>query len=209
MDNLTLALGEAGSAPLTPQELEERLRILEDKVKKDAREIVELLRVHFPRFVERVVKSRYEASGEFADSLSSAQLKALKDDVTATGQRAASELLPPLEEWSIWIELGRPVPAQAERKDLAGNPEVSARLQKIGDVVYELLERHKFPGLQKEEFKDAYRLPSSFIPGRGLALSLVESYWRNLEEYQGIRDALKQVKEREARAKRADRWDSV
>ncbi|HVY61343.1 MAG TPA: hypothetical protein VHF22_06800 [Planctomycetota bacterium] len=209
MDNLTLTLGESGGAPLTPQELEERLHILEDKVKKDAREIVELLRVHFPRYIERAVKSRFEASGEFADGMTNAQVKALKEDVAETGKRAVSELLPSLEEWGIWLELARPAPAAGERRDLAGNPEVNARLQKVGELVHALLERHRFPGVRAEEWKDAYRLPSSFIPGRGLALSLVESYWRNLEEYQGVRDALKSMREREQRAKRSDRWDSV
>jgi hypothetical protein len=208
MDTLSLTMGEgSGATPSSPQELEERLRILDEKVRRDAREIVEVLRLDFPRFVERTVKDRFVGAPDFADTLKDAAVKALKADVADTGRKAVDELVPPLEDWNLWLEAGTP-PPPAERKDLHKNAEIHQRIQKIGAVVKALLGRHKFPALKDEDFKDAYKLPSWFIAGR-LVVSLVESYWRNLEEYQSVRDALNGLKEREQRAKRAERWDSV
>jgi hypothetical protein len=207
MDTLTITLGEAGGPPATPQELEERLKVLEDKVKRDAREIVEILRVDFPLFVAREAKERF-TRWEGADALPDAKLKAFKADLAATGKKAVDEVVPALEEWAIWLEPRGAVPPSADRKDLKGNAEVSARLQKIGGYVKELLERHGF-AVRDEEFRDAYRIPTRFIPPRGYAIGHVESYWRDVEEYQQIHAALAALKERDQRAKRAERFDAL
>ncbi len=207
MDSFALTMGEASGAPATPQELEERLRTVDDKVRRDAREIVEVLRIDFPKFVERVVKDRFVTSREFADSVGDQALKALKADVQKTAKQTVDELIPPLEEWGIWLDVAK-APGGSERRDLQANAAVHARLQQIGGLVRGLLERHKFPGVQDEDFREAYRLPAWFIAGR-LGVSLVESYWRNVDEYLNVRDALRTLKERDVRTQRSDRWDSV
>ena len=208
MDTFTVSFGDPGSPPPTREELEERKQILEEKIKRDARDIVEILRADFPYFIERAVKDRFLAS-DFADSLSDAKLKALKADTAATAKKAVSELVPSLQEWAIWSEFAGPVPQPSERKELRANAEVNARIQKIGGFLKDLLEQHSFPNVRDEEFRDAYRIPTRFIPPLGHAISHVESYWRNLEEYQAIRGALSSLEERGTRSKRGDRWDSI
>ena len=202
-----IAGGEGAQGASTPQELEERLRILEEKVRRDAREIVEVLKVDFPLFVERTVKDRFLAERDLAAGMSQAAIKSLKADVAAAGQKAVGELVPPLEDAKIWLDVPA-VPPAAERRDLQGNAEVNGRIQRVGQFVRELLERYKFPGVREEDFAQAYKLPAWFIAGR-LLKSLVESYWRNLEEHHAVREALRQMKEREERASLAERWDSA
>ncbi len=187
-----------------PKDLEERLRVVEEKIRRDAREIVEVLRADIPQFVRRQVRERFIAAGDFADSFDEARLKALKADVEETAARAEREIVPLLEEWGLWLDGARAVPPAAGRRDLAGNPEIHAGLQRAGAYVKEVLERHGFGDLAAGDFP--YKLPTWFIGGR-LLVSLVESYWRNLEEYLAIREALRALREREQRAKRAERWD--
>lgn len=206
MDTLTFTT-EAGESA-APQDLEDRLRVIEEKIRRDAREIVEVLKVDLPAFVKRFVRDRFLAAGDFADRADAAQLKALKADVEETAQRAGREIVPGLEDWSLWLEGPKAAPSAAERRDLAANPEIQARVQKVGEYLQALLVRHRFPTVKDEDFRDAYNLPSWFISGR-LVLSLVESYWRNLEEYLALRTAVAAMRERDQRAKRAERWDSV
>jgi len=206
MEVLSFTTGEGERA--TPQDLEERLRIVEEKIRRDAREMVEVFKVDIPQFVRRQVRERFIASGEFADSFDAERLRALKADVEATAQRAGAEIVPLLEEWSVWIDGAKAAPPASERKELTGNPDIQARLQRAGAYVKDVLERHGFRGVSAEEIAAAYRLPTWFIGGR-LLVSLVESYWRNVEEYLAIRDALRALRERDQKAKRAERWDSV
>ena len=208
METFTLALETGGVGAPSPRELEERLRVVEEKVKRDAREIVEVLRADFPQFIRRQVRERFIGAKDFADSISDSRLKEIKSDVEATGAKVVAELIPPLEDWSIWISGASAVPPPPERRDLQANAEVESRIQRIGAELRALLERHGFPDLREEDFRRAYRLPSWFIAGR-LLVSLVESYWRNVEELHAVREALDALRDRSLRKERADRWDAL
>jgi hypothetical protein len=202
--NFSIEAGEGAQ----PQDLEDRLRVVDEKVRRDAREIVEVLRIDLPLFVKREARQRFVAAGAFADSLDKAKLHALKDDVEATAATAGREIAPLLEDWSLWLEGPKAASGPGERRDLSGNPEIQSRIQRVGDHLRGLYERHGFPDVKPEELKEPYKLPTWFISGR-LLVSLVESYWRNVEEYRAIREAVAAIKERDQRWKRAERWDSA
>lgn len=187
-------------------DLEERRRVVEERIRRAKKDIVDVLRVDFPLFLKRAVKDRFMSAPAFADALTDAQLRALKKDVDDAGRRAVDELVPPLEEESIWFV--ETVPAPGDRRDLAANRAVQTRIQKIGGVLRDVLERYGFKDLDAAEFAEAYKLPSWFIAGK-LLLTTVESYWRDLEELRSLKDALNQLREKERRAKRAERWDSL
>lgn len=204
MDNLSLQMGESGERPATPQELEDQLRVLEEKVQKDARDIVEVLRIDLPRFIQRTVKERFVASSA-ADELPEAKVKALKADVDATGKKAVADIVPGLESPAIW--LGAEAPPVSDRHDLRGNAEVSGRLQRVGPMLKELFERNGF-AVADEDFRDAYRLPTWFTE-KGYPRSLVEGYWRDVEEYQRANSALKGLRDRDMKSKRSEKWDSA
>lgn len=208
MDTLSLTLGEPGATQPTPQELDERVAVLEDRVKREAREIVESLRLDFPRFLERVIKDRFLGAGEFGDKLGDAQLRAIKAEVAEAGRRAVAEILPTLEDWPIWVNGAGQPPSASERRDLSANAEVHARIQKVGGYVKEILEKHKFPNIAEEDFREAYRIPTFFIGGRQ-PLKLVENYWRDIEDLQRTREELRLLRDQSQRTQRSERWNSV
>ena len=206
MDSFTYTVESGEQA--APRDLEERQHLVEEKIRRDAREIVEVLRLDIPAFVKRFMKDRFLAAGEFADKLTEAQIKALKTDTDGVAQKAGAEILPALEDWPAWLTVPKPFPAAGERRDLAGNHDIQARVQKVGDHLRALLERHGFPDVRADDLKEPYKLPTWFIGGR-LIVSLVESYWRNVEELASVRAALGGLHERDQRTKRSDRWDGA
>jgi len=187
-------------------DLEERRRVVEERVRRAKKDIVDVLRVDFPLFFKRAVKERFMSAPAFADALTDAELKALKKDVDEAGRRAVDELIPPLDEESIWFV--DTIPEAADRRDLAANAQVQARIQKVGGYLKDVLSRYGFKDFDPAEFDEAYKLPSWFIAGK-LLLTTVESYWRDLEELRSLKEALGQLHEKERRSKRAERWDSL
>lgn len=208
MDGLTLTLGENPEGQPGKEDLEERGKVLAEKVQRDMRELVDILKSDLPKFVERAVKERFIAAPSFADAMSDADLKALKAAVVETGKKLVAEVATSLDELAIWVDAPGPIPASAERGELRPNAEVYRRLQRAGAFVRDLLAAHKFPDLREAEFQEAYRLPSWFIGGK-YPKSVVQSYWRNLEEYQAVRDALVSMKDRDEKGRLASRWDAT
>lgn len=208
MEGLNLTLGESPEGQPSKEDLEERGKVLAEKVQRDMRDLVDILKADFPKFVERAVKERFVSAPDFANGMSDADLKSLKADVAATGKTLVGEVASSLDDLAIWLEPQGPVPGASERGDLRGNAEVYRRLQKAGAFVKDLLAKYRFPDLHDAEFTEAYRLPSWFIGGR-YPKSVAQSYWRNLEEYHSVRDALRSMQERDQKSKLASRWDSV
>jgi hypothetical protein len=207
MEGLNLTLGESGAPEPTRQDLEERQKVLAEKVQRDMRDLLDVLRADLPRFVERAVKERFVASREFAEKMSDADLRRLKADAAETGKALASEVLSSLEDVSLWLDTPQ-TPPSSEQHDLRGNAEVWRRLQRAGALLRDLLTRNGFPGLSEAEFAEAYRLPTWFTSGK-YPKSVVESYWRNLAEYQTVRDTLGAMRERDEKARLTSRWDSA
>jgi hypothetical protein len=201
MDTITVAV-ETGESQ---KDLEDRSRVVEEKIRKDARGIVEVLRLDFPKFFERSVRDRYIA-GDLA--FSGAALQAAKASVIAAGQKAVETILPQLEVWDLWLDDSVRVLPPGERKTLAGNAQVHALIQTCGGLRKELLVEHGFPIAEGESFDEMYKLPTWFIGGR-LLISLVESHWRSLEELRACRSELKGLSEKGRQAQRAQEWDAA
>lgn len=204
MEGFTLQHGESGEQPATPEELQERLKVVEERVRRDAREIVEVLRIDFPQFISDTVKNRFLAS-DATEDLREEDVRALKDGAAQAGRQAVEEIVPALEDWSIWLEVPGPAPAAGERRTLQANAEVHSRIQRVASLARGVLERHKL----LDAGDVSYKLPRKFIPGRGYVVSFVESYWRNVEEYQALGAALKTITENERKKKQLDRWESA
>lgn len=204
MDSIQITSGPAGGSQ---QDLEESIGVVEAKIKRDAREIVNTMKADFPRFLERQARELYTsaASGFKLDAEALARVKA---SLAEAGERAVGEIIPELEDWSLWVETDTAIPPEGERRDLRANPRVHQAIQKIGGYLEEVLESYGFPGLEKLDFSDMYRLPTWFISGR-LLISLVESYWRNLSELRALRTTLESLKEDEGKRERGAEWDAA
>ena len=194
--------GEAASQA----DVEESLALVRHKVMRDAREITGILRADLPDFMVREVKARLLKNPDHAGRLTDEQGKALKVGARGAGQQAAETIGQQLDDESLWLPLEGEVLAggAAELKD---NPRVYAVLQQAGTFLRELLEKFGFD-IAGEDFSHLYTPPTWFIPGKGLLISQVEGYWRNLGEYQSLRSTLASLKAREMQNELESRWDS-
>ena len=194
----------------TQKELEkirERLAVLDEKIKKDAREIIEVLRVDFPSYIEREIKRRFVNSPGFSEGLSDETIKQIKQGIAAQGEKVVQEVIPALEDWEIWFPMEEE-DLKSETNDLKDNPRVWGHIQKVGAYVYEIFQKHGFPGVEESDYRDAYSLPTWFIAGR-LIKSLVEAYWRNMHEYRSLNSVLTKLGEKEKKEHLAERWDAL
>jgi hypothetical protein len=181
----------------------ERRGVVEEKLRHDVREMLEVLRADVPSFFVREAKRRFVASPELAERFTDAQVAKIKKDVQAAGDQAALELTRALEPASAWAWDARaPLP---ERHDtLDAHPRVSAALARIGGALAEVLAKSGFP--DAESARDSYKLPSYFVAGRFMK-SLVESYWRNLQEQVELARLIDESQNRERRERSSLKWD--
>lgn len=185
---------------------QETLERLEDKLRRDVRELVEVLRADVPAWVQRSIRQVFEDSPH-ADRLSDAQVAQLKAEAREASQRLGEEVgreLEPIEVW-LWRDGDPPLPKAPEGLD--PNPRVAAALARVGRAVGDLLERHGIPRAELGE-RATYRLPTYFVRGH-FARSLVESYWRTLAHHDEVRRQLSELKREDRRAERRRRWDEA
>ena len=183
----------------------ERRTTVEEKIRHDVREMLEVFRADVPAFFQREARKRFVAHTDWAERLDDAKLAQLKRDVAAAAERAASEVVRALEPWELWAWDPR-TPFPDSPRTLDPNPRVAAVLARIGASLAEVLERHGVP--ESESAKDAYKLPSYFVAGRFMK-SLVESYWRNLQELVDLSKLIDESSHRDRRERSATRWDKA
>jgi hypothetical protein len=186
-------------------EARETLKKLETRLKRDARDMVKVLREDVPVYFVRTIRKVFERSAH-ADRLDGAGVKRLKQDTLATSEKLAEEIaeqLAPPEAWS-W-DLDKALPQDPQ--DLDEHPRVSEVLGRVGDTLVEVLERHSIPA--EELGEDAsYRLPTYFVAGHFMK-SLVANYWRSLSDYVELSKRLRESDQADQREARRERWDSA
>lgn len=198
--NLTI---DTMGGPADNPELEQKAELLKEKILRDTQELTEILKFDLPKFLERQTKAIFLDEYEFSDKLSAAQVKAIKEDVASTGKIAIDEIIPPLNEDAIWLD-AKP----KKTATLADNQAVWSQVQKICDYLGEIVSRHEFPRVDLDALKDSYRLPTWFVSGR-LCKSIVESYWRNLEDYQTLEEAIHARGANERKKNLMKKWDEA
>ncbi len=201
MSNIALNIDTYGG-PIDNPDIEEKADLLREKILRDSQELTEILAEDLPKFLERQVKARFLDAFEFSDALDESQVKAIKDDVAATGQIAIDEIIPALKEDDIWLNAHA-----GDEKLLEDNEAVWAEVQKICGYLAELLGRHSFPP-SEQPVDDSYRLPTWFVGGR-LCKSIVESYWRNVEDYRVLQKAIHTRGANERKKKLLAKWDAA
>jgi hypothetical protein len=183
----------------------ERRAVVEDKVRHDVREMLEVLRADIPNFFDLQTKKRFVTHLEFADKLDDAKVKKLRQDIHASAERTASEVVAALEPWDLWAWDAR-APFPESPKSLDPNAQVSRVLARIGAGLAKTLADHGVP--DADSARDAYKLPSYFVAGRFMK-SLVESYWRNLQELVELNRLIDETAHRDRRERNASRWDKA
>jgi len=183
----------------------ERRSVVEEKLRHDVREMLEVLKADIPVFFAREAKKRFVAAPELADRLSKEQVAKLKKDLQAAGEKTAAEVVRALEDPKAWAwEPGTPLPENP--KTLEPNPRVSAIIARAGQGLAQALSQSGFP--DTEGVRESYKLPSYFIAGRFMK-QLVESYWRNLQEVVELGRLIDESSTRERREKLTKKWDEA
>ncbi|MHC4831657.1 MAG: hypothetical protein ACYTFT_15090 [Planctomycetota bacterium] len=191
----------------TAQDLEDRIRLTEEKVRRDAGDIVDVLKVDLPAFIERQTRERYTAAPP-SFQLDRDALTQVKADVRAAGEEAIAAILPALEGDEPWFGVEGAAPTADRRRDLTANAAVNEQIQRVGGFLKQVLVKHGFPGADAESFDDVYKLPTWFIAGH-LLVSCVESYWRNVEGLLALKAARQQSAAQDVKSQRASDWDSA
>jgi hypothetical protein len=183
----------------------ERRSVVEERLKKDVRSMLEVLKVDIPGFFAREAKRRFVAAADFSERLSQEQVAKLKQKVKESGELTASDVLRALEDPKVWSwDAAAPLPDDG--KSLDGHPRVAPILSRVGLGLSQVLGQLGFP--DAETAKDAYKLPSYFVAGY-LMKNLVESYWRDLHEYVELTRLIDESSGRERRDKLNKKWDEA
>ncbi len=183
---------------------QERKAAVLEKLRHDVKEMLEVLKADIPGFYAREGKRRFLAAHEFAEKLDDRKIAQLKKDVQAAGEKVAAEVVRALEPQDIWMWDRSPLPDAP--KTLDPNPRVASALARIGQGLAEVLSKHGLP--DAESAKDSWKLPSYFVAGRFMK-SLVESYWRNLQELVELTRLLDESSSRERRERLGNKWDKA
>lgn len=183
----------------------ERRSIVEEKLRHDVREMLEVLKVDIPGFFVREAKRRFLGAPEFAEKLSEDQVAGLKRRIQESGDLTAADVVRALEDPLVWSwDPNAPLPESP--RSLDPHPRVGAVLSRAGLGLSQALAQLGFP--DAESAKDAYKLPSYFVAGRFMK-SLVESYWRNLQEQVELTKLIDESTGRERREKLTRKWDDA
>ena len=176
----------------------ERLRGIYDEARK-------ILGDDLPRFVEREVKRHFVAAPEFADSLSDAQVTALKEAIASDSGAAAERIMSELEDDAPWIA-GVDTEKETPRS-FADNASLWAVVDQISKVALTLLTAHAFP-VPEGGFDVHYRQPTWFIAGKHIG-TVSEHYWRGIRELQGLRARRQELASGRKAEDLKRRWESI
>ncbi len=183
----------------------ERRSVVEERLKRDVRSMIDVLKADIPGFFAREAKRRFLAAADFADKLSEDQVGKLKQRVQEAGAVTAADVARALDDPKTWAwDATTPLPEAS--KSLDAHPRVAPVLSRIGLGLSQTLAQLGFP--DAESAKDAYKLPSYFVAGY-LMTRLVENYWRDLQEQVELTRLIEESAGRERRDKLNKKWDDA
>ena len=187
------------------QELKELEQVIREKTISIARDAVSVFRVDLPLFVEREVKKAFIADPDFGEALSDEQLRALKQEIAARGQARAAELFEALEEWELWMQGVRHVDGA---RSLEAHEDLWIIVDRISEVVRDILEEHGFPEQSWKKTEIHYRQPTWFIAGL-LMTTVAEKYWQKMKEWAEVKRELEELDIENRRKALKRRWAEI
>jgi len=183
----------------------ERRSVVEERLRRDVKAMLEVFKADIPGFFVREAKRRFLAAPEFSDSLAADQVGRLKRAVQEAGELTAADVVRALEDPKLWAwDPATPFPESA--RSLDPHPRVAPVLSRVGLGLSQVLAQLGFP--DAESAKDAYKLPTYFIAGH-MMKSLVEGYWRDLQEHVELTRLIDESTGRERRDRLVKKWDEA
>lgn len=184
--------------------LDEEQKRLHDRIAMISRDIIAIFREDLPVFIEKEVKKRFLDAVDFSAGLPKtrvAELRARTAAVAAQQVATVEAALSGLEPWLSAKEVVSP------RQAITDNPAVWGPIRTVEDSTTALLEEFGFPK-GPDGYGVHYEPPARFIGGKFLK-TLVEHYWRSLEELEKLHLRAAQKDNARMRAELLRKWDDI
>ena len=193
---------------LSPDELDRRREEAEARLNEVCADIVSVVVKDVPRYMRREARLRWLDDPDFAAAMDDEQLKALKAGLDA----AASESIVAVQRELGGLERWLTAEGSEDHKSLESNSSVWRSLQTIACKLSGVLSTFGFPpdadAPEGISHPLVYKTPAYFID-RDYCPSLIESYWRTLEEHQQIVGAAARTELGQKRSGQEERWKEI
>jgi hypothetical protein len=184
-------------------ELESRLRV---KLESIVADLITVFRTDLATYVEKSVRNRFVAGGDFAESLSDETLLSLKKSTAELGETVAHEISESLTgDMDFWFG---PDVSEGEGKSFDAHTQLMERLQRVAEATEELLRGYGFPEDEGGGYGLTYSPPAYFVNGK-YPPGLAENFWKYLAQLNEVRDSRRQQDLGRRKAVQRHRWDTV
>ena len=193
---------------MSTSDLERRRKEAESRLEEVCRDIVAVVAKDVPRFMTREARLRWLEDPDFAATMDGAKLKGLKAGLEAAGAESIEAVGRELGGLDLWLSASD----SENHKSLESNTAVWRSLQTIACKLSGVLSEFDFPADKDAPegitYALVYRTPAYFID-RDYCPSLIESYWRIIQEHQQIAGAVAQTELGQKRADQEARWKEI
>jgi len=193
-------------------ELETQKDNLVERIMSVVHDMIEVIIVDVPAFIEREVRRRFVEALDFAEGLDESAIKDIHAAIQERSKALEATLRESLGDKSLWMADDVAI---ADGKSLEPNTGVWTALQAIPQAVQAVLGAFGFPadtsteeGGETPTYDIVYRAPVYFIRGQYLP-GLVEKYWSLWELLHEIEVEVREAQQAQRREALAARWDAV
>jgi hypothetical protein len=154
-----------------------------------------------PNFFVRQGKHAFLANAEKAHDMSPSDVRALKDDVSQGGLKAASDLKTQLSDVALWTETSSLINDNKTLVDCAG---VWSKVKEVESSLQAILVRHGLAGPEAP----VYKAPLYFVSGRYFP-ALAEHFWRLIGELGELEQERGEAEAQNLRSGLSSKWDDA
>jgi hypothetical protein len=161
--------------------------------------IATLMATDVQAFISGLIRDRFVASPEFADTLTDEVLAGVKVRAVGLAEGETTRLTEALTP-ACWLSAA----VAAADAPITAHPQIRAAVQRLQTAADEFLAAEGFPGGASV----VYRLPARFIDGENLP-SLSRNYWKAVVELRRLESAAAGVEASDRADLRRARWDEA
>ncbi|NUN12287.1 MAG: hypothetical protein HUU55_01480 [Myxococcales bacterium] len=200
-DNSSLVAADEVESGLGLDEEQQRLH---DQISLISKEILAIFREDLPIFIEKEVKKRFLEAADFSIRLPKQRIIELRARTAAVAMQHVSVVEDALSGLEPWLSAKG---VESPRQSITDNPSVWGPIRAVEDATVALLDEFGFPK-GPDGYGVHYEPPARFI-GRKFLKTLVEHYWRSLEELEKLQMKAIQQDSARMRAELIRKWDDI
>ncbi len=187
------------------QELREKQAWIREKTEQLMAEVLKVLQIDLPLFVDRELKKAFVADPDFAEAMPDERIREIRRAARERGEAKARDIVERIRDLDLWLDGAK----YAEgAKTLEDHHDLWRVVDEISMVVRELLKDYGFPKQYVDTVEIHYRQPRWFISGV-LLTTTAEKYWQKMAEYNAVAQELEELDLKTRREALKRRWDSI